>query len=253
MAIFLLRGSADPKTRSAVESELLAAIPDLTDAPSFKWILEQTSGEGRGEPEIVLAVTSAVDQGHFDRMVEIAAEYRNDIYLILVSEEISASDYKRLVRTGGADWASAKGAPREVADIIGRRRQQLRSPGVPASRGDESRQPVTISFVPSAGGVGNTTLAVEFCDPFAKEQEIAAAPNLHDRPGFPDEFTFVTTLTANLGCISRNFQTPPNGSMTTYLKYLQLTMLAGSTCLQRRGRNFCSAISTSMRSTPSST
>ena len=161
MATFLLRSSTDPKTRSAIESELLAAIPDLRDAPSFNWILEQTSGEDRGEPEIVLVVASMVDQGHFDRMVEIAAQYRNDIYLILISDEISASDYKRLVRTGGADWASAKGGPQEVADIIGRRRQQLRSPGAPIARGDESRQPVTISFVPSAGGVGNTTLALE--------------------------------------------------------------------------------------------
>ena len=73
MAIFLLRSSADLKTRSAIESELLAAIPDLKDAPSFNWILEQTSGENRGEPEIVLVVASMVDQGNFDRMVEIAA------------------------------------------------------------------------------------------------------------------------------------------------------------------------------------
>ena len=101
------------------------------------------------------------DHSYFDRLVEVAAQYRNEIFLILISDEISASDYKRLVRTGGADWASAKAGPAEVIEIIARRQQQVRTPAVTAVRPDDSRQSVTISFVPSAGGVGNTTLALE--------------------------------------------------------------------------------------------
>jgi pilus assembly protein CpaE len=161
MAIFLLRRDAEPKARSAFETELRAAIPDLIEAPSFNRIFEHTSGQGRREPATVLVVAPAGDHGYFDRLVEVAAQYRNEIFLILISDEISASDYKRLVRSGGADWASAKAGPREVTDIIARRRQQVRTPEATAVRTDDSQRPVTISFVPSAGGVGNTTLAME--------------------------------------------------------------------------------------------
>jgi pilus assembly protein CpaE len=161
MAIFLLRRDAEPKARSAFETELRAAIPDLIEAASFNRIFEHTSGQGRREPATVLVVAPAGDHGYFDRLVEVAAQYRNEIFLILISDEISASDYKRLVRTGGADWASAKSGPREVTDIIARRRQQVRTPDATAVRTDDRQRPVTISFVPSAGGVGNTTLAME--------------------------------------------------------------------------------------------
>ena len=42
------------------------------------------------------------------------------VFFIFVSREISASDYKRLVRGGGADWVSTQDAPHEIAEIISR-------------------------------------------------------------------------------------------------------------------------------------
>lgn len=161
MAIFLLRGNAEPGTRSAIESGLLATIPGLIEASSFKGVFERRSAARDGEPAIVLVVAPAGDQLYFDRLVEIAAQHRNEIFLILISDEISASDYKRLLRTGGADWVSAKASPREVTDIIARRRQQAGPPDAAALRTEDNQRPVTISFMPSAGGVGNTTLVLE--------------------------------------------------------------------------------------------
>lgn len=162
MAIFLLRGNAKPETRSAIELGLLATVPDLIEVSSFDRVIEdRTSGAGRGERTIVLVVAPPGDNGYFDRLVEVAAQYRNEIFLILISDEISASDYKRLTRTGGADWASATAGPREVTDIIARLRQQVLTPDATGARAADGRRSVTISFVPSAGGVGNTTLAVE--------------------------------------------------------------------------------------------
>src|SRR5262249_7888351 len=76
-------------------------------------------------------------------------------FFILISEDIAASDYKRLVRTGGADWVSAAAVPQEVLDIMSRQRSGIDAR--PASRGE----PVVVCFAPSAGGVGNTTLTVE--------------------------------------------------------------------------------------------
>jgi pilus assembly protein CpaE len=158
MAIFLLRSTSGPAARSNIESELLATIPDLVETSNFNQVFDLTK---RGEPATVLVVGPPGDQRYLDRLVEVATQYRNEIFVILISDEISASDYKRLVRTGGADWASARAGPREVTDIIARRRQHVRSPDVLVGRPNDTQKPVTISFVPGAGGVGNTTLIVE--------------------------------------------------------------------------------------------
>jgi pilus assembly protein CpaE len=160
MTIYLFRGNAEPRARSAVESQLLASIPNLIELTNFKQIFERSPRGMAREPAIVLVAAPPEDTGYFDRLIEVAAQYRNDVFLVLISDEISASDYKRLVRTGAADWASAKAGPQEVLDIIVRRQMQFRIPGAGASASQRT-PPVTISFVPSAGGVGNTTLAVE--------------------------------------------------------------------------------------------
>ena len=160
MAIFLIRGNAGSEARSAIEIGLLAVIPDLIEAASFNRVFELASKSKTGKPAIVLVVAPPGDHGYFDRLVEVAAQYRNEVFLILISDEISASDYKRLVRTGGAEWASAKAGPREVIDIIARHRQDGSASSTPASSAAIAR-PVTIAFVPSAGGVGNSTLAIE--------------------------------------------------------------------------------------------
>jgi pilus assembly protein CpaE len=157
MAIFLLRG---PGSEGAVEADLRAAIPGLIEVASFNRIIERKSVADRDQSATALVVAQPGDLGYFDRLVEFAAQHHNEIFLILISDEISASDYKRLVRTGGAEWASAKAGSREVVEIITRREQQERASD---KRSGVSRnfQPVTVAFIPSAGGVGNTTLIIE--------------------------------------------------------------------------------------------
>ena len=160
MATYLLRGNAESHVRSPIEGALPAAIPGLVEVPSLKRVFENSKANGR-DPTIVLVTTPAEDQGYFDQLVDVAAQYRHELFLVLIGDEISASDYKRLVRTGGADWVSAKTGVREVTDIIERRRQQALAPDSPQARAADGRRPVTISFVPSAGGVGNSTLMLE--------------------------------------------------------------------------------------------
>ena len=89
-------------------------------------------------------------------MVNIAEQEHAGIFFIFVSREISASDYKRLVRGGGADWVSMQGAPQEIADIIFRT-----TPKEARSGRDEQVRPAIVVLVPSSGGVGNATLAIE--------------------------------------------------------------------------------------------
>jgi pilus assembly protein CpaE len=156
MAIFLMRGSG---AEGAIEADLRATIPDLIEVASFNRILERKSAADRDRPATVVVIIQPGDHEYFDQLVEIAAKHHNDIFLILISDEISASDYKRLVRTGGAEWASAKAGSREVVEIITRRGQQERT----YDKRSVSRNlpPVTVAFIPSAGGVGNTTLIIE--------------------------------------------------------------------------------------------
>jgi pilus assembly protein CpaE len=163
MAIFLIGGNSASETRSTIETGLLAAIPDLIEVPSFDKVFERQSTVKGHEPATVLVIASPGNHDYLDRLVNVAERHGEDIFIILISDEISASDYKRLVRTGGADWASTRGGPREVTDIIARRRRIEPPSGSPhPTTGTlQPARPVTVSFVPSAGGVGNTTLALE--------------------------------------------------------------------------------------------
>jgi len=90
-----------------------------------------------------------------DRFVNIAEQEHPGVFLIFISSEISASDYKRLVRGGSADWASLQNAPQEILNIISRTSQSE-----PRSA-DAKPRPAIVAFVPSSGGVGNATLALE--------------------------------------------------------------------------------------------
>jgi pilus assembly protein CpaE len=94
-----------------------------------------------------------------DRMVAIATEYRDSLFFIFISDDISASDYKRLMQTGGADWASTQGAPEEIVDILARVGKGAGAAEIAETA--STTEPVMIAFMPSAGGVGNSTLAIE--------------------------------------------------------------------------------------------
>jgi pilus assembly protein CpaE len=161
MAIFLLRGGSGPEARSAIELGLRATIPALIEVSSFQQVFAYKPKAERGDLPIVIMIAPPGDSTFVDNFIKVAAAFSDKIFQILISNEISVPDYQRLLRTGAAEWSSAKASPSEVADIIARRRQQLHAPDAAAVRADNDQRPVTISFVPSAGGVGNTTLAVE--------------------------------------------------------------------------------------------
>jgi pilus assembly protein CpaE len=158
MSIYLLRNKTTPREATVVERELLSAIPNLMEATNLDRIVKQSNGK-RDESTIVLVTVPPDNHTYFDQLVDAASRYRDEIFLILISDDISATDYKRLVRSGGADWASAKTGAREVLEIIGRRQQITGRDVVQAQTA--TKQPLTIAFAPSAGGVGNTTLLVE--------------------------------------------------------------------------------------------
>src|SRR5229473_3020635 len=120
MQIFLFNAGVDSNQLKDLERRIGAKLPDVQLVSRMEEItraLPKTAGSA-GELACILFPVVLNAPGSFDRMVSIAAEYRGSLFFIFISDDIPASDYKRLVQTGGADWASTRGAPEEIVDIL---------------------------------------------------------------------------------------------------------------------------------------
>jgi pilus assembly protein CpaE len=157
MAIYLLSADADDQGKSQFEQRLEAAIPNLIRIRHIEDVLG--GPKPSDTPNYLLLLAPSREAANPERLASIAARYRDRIFFVLIADEISASEYKALIRTGGAEWISAKADVQEIVDLISRRPARERTEKAPVARADAKR--IAISFVPSAGGVGNTTLAVE--------------------------------------------------------------------------------------------
>lgn len=155
MPVYLLQESVPHPAGAGLKAALKSAIPDLREAVSLDAVAK--SAGTPDDPTIAVALLPSDVQLDFDGLVDFAARLRSGVFLIVVGGEISATQYKRLVRSGAADWVPMPADVGEVLEIIARRRIRATAAAGRAS----DRSPVTISFIPSAGGVGNTTLAVE--------------------------------------------------------------------------------------------
>ena len=156
MTIYLLTSEASKKNDQIerIETKLLSLIPELRKIVR----IEDIAADIRGKPEtkiVVIYLSPTLAGSGMDNFINVASRYRDRVFFILVSNEISGDDYKRLVRSGGADWVAAEGSFQEIQELI--YRQNLPSSG--ASQTDI--KPTIISFLPSMGGVGNTTIALE--------------------------------------------------------------------------------------------
>jgi pilus assembly protein CpaE len=153
-AYFLSLGLSADRS-STIEKRIKEVVPKLVGVKSFEDLRLAKPGKGEGAA-YVLVVGSGNTNAYFDRLFSMVEQARDQFFFILISDDISASDYKRLIRTGSADWVSIARAPQEISEIIARRRMSSK-PAAPV----DGAPPVAIAFVPSAGGVGNTTLVAE--------------------------------------------------------------------------------------------
>jgi pilus assembly protein CpaE len=154
MPIYLLNANTDVEKAAQVEQKIRETMPEVITIKDLENIAREIKW-GDKELMYVLFLAPSGNTGYIDVLVRIAETYRKRIFFIVISDEISGNDYKRLVRSDGADWVSANAAAQEILDIIVRRRagSEVRS--------EEGPNPVLVSFVPSAGGVGNSMLAIE--------------------------------------------------------------------------------------------
>ena len=83
--------------------------------------------------------------------IDFAREQSGRSFVVCLADAIAPGDYKQLVRTGSAEWITVRDCREELRDIVGRM-------SVGAS---PHRAATVLSFVPSKGGVGNTTVLIE--------------------------------------------------------------------------------------------
>src|SRR6266478_86506 len=157
MQIYFFTAGTESSELNELESRIRSTVPNLRKVANLN---EVTRGRPQNfasaNPDQIYIIFPVLAATSFDRMANIAEREHRGIFFIFISREISASDYKRLVRSGGADWVSMEGAPQEILDIISRASGKEVS-----SARDEQVRPAIVAFAPSAGGVGNATLAIE--------------------------------------------------------------------------------------------
>src|SRR5579863_8604211 len=153
MNVYLLQAGVDAAKLAEIEQKLQPMLPVLARLASFEDIGRRAKG-AIGARSYVLMFAPSTEPEYFTRLVATLGRYRGNVFFILISGEISATNYKQLVHEGNADWASESGLPKDVVDIIAR----IDAIPAPAALGN---RPMVAAFLPSAGGVGNTTLAME--------------------------------------------------------------------------------------------
>jgi pilus assembly protein CpaE len=157
MQIYFFTAGADSSELNELESRIRSTVPSLRKLANLNEVTRgRPQNAASANPDQIYIIFPVLAATSFDRLANIAEREHRGIFFIFISNEISASDYKRLVRSGGADWVSIEGAPQEILGIISRTSGQEVSSGR-----DEQVRPAIVAFVPSSGGVGNATLAIE--------------------------------------------------------------------------------------------
>jgi Mrp family chromosome partitioning ATPase len=118
MTIYILGGSS--QISRAIERRICRTLPEiksvrhLQDIPPVR--LKQE------EPDFVLLPAESSDPIQVDRVLELVRRHSDQFFFVLISEDISDAGYKRLTRSGYADWLSAWASAEDLLNVIGRQR-----------------------------------------------------------------------------------------------------------------------------------
>ncbi len=149
MAVYLLKAEDDGGALVEIERRLKAAIPDIKWAMGLEEI-GRPSLRGTGRSIAILLAPSTDED--LAELIDVVGKRVHDLFFIVVGGDISARRYKQLIQSGNADWVADSAATQEILAIVGR---------VGAAGAGALNQAFVVSFLPSAGGVGNSTLAIE--------------------------------------------------------------------------------------------
>ncbi len=154
MTIYLLTSEPSNKEIEAIGAQLASIVPELRKIRTIDDVAVEIKSKANTKVVVVFVAPALSTEG-IDKIVDIVNRYGQRVLFILVSNEISGADYKRLIRSGGAEWVAANGSLEEIPELI--YRQNL--PSEAAKLTDV--RPAFVSFLPCMGGVGNTTVALE--------------------------------------------------------------------------------------------
>ncbi len=157
MQVYFFTAGIESSELNELEARIRSKLPNLQKVARLDEVasrLGQNAAAADHEQSYIIFPVLGAES--LSRIVNIVEQEHFGVFFIFISREISASDYKRLVRAGGADWVSMQGAPQEILDIISRTNRTEVRPGR-----DQQVRPAIVAFVPSGGGVGNATLAIE--------------------------------------------------------------------------------------------
>jgi pilus assembly protein CpaE len=155
MQIYFFTAGIESSELNELEARIRSRLPNMQKVAKLDEGVARVGQGGSVNHEQNYILFPMLGAESFDRIIDLAEQVNLGVFSIFISREISASDYKRLVRTGRADWVSLQDAPQEILDIISRTSRPI-EPGR-----DQPVRPTIVAFVPSGGGVGNATLAIE--------------------------------------------------------------------------------------------
>ena len=160
MPLYLWSDGADGGAVKLIEQRLRMVIPGLVAVSSIDEILA-VRRNGLNDRTYVAVVLPNRAPDEFARLIEVAARHRDQLFLVLISDDLSVENYKLLTRTGGADLGlHQKTDTRELLDIVRRHKQKM---ATAKSEPSSERRPVVISFVPSSGGVAAEPCRRKWC------------------------------------------------------------------------------------------
>jgi pilus assembly protein CpaE len=157
MRIYLFTAGVQSDELITLEARLRSKLPSLQILIKLDELIRRAAERTPVPPsdKVFVIFPILAEAASLDGLIGAAEQEHPGIFFIFVSKEISASDYKRLVRNHDADWVSLQGAPEEIEEIISRGSRTETTGGAVGVK------PIIVAFVASSGGVGNSTLALE--------------------------------------------------------------------------------------------
>ncbi len=142
------------------DDDLAQSIVDRIEAPETRVERLGSIADARerlnqpSEFAIIVLLSTIPAPGQIEEVIELANECRERAYVVYITNDVAAFDFRRLLATGSGEWIPTHSVVSELPLVIQR---VERSQATPASQGNR----LFTSFAPSGGGSGNTTLAIE--------------------------------------------------------------------------------------------
>ncbi|MFN3889775.1 MAG: CpaE family protein [Beijerinckiaceae bacterium] len=106
------------------------------------------------EYAVLVILSPVAPPGEIETVIELAGDCRERAYVVYVTDDVAASDFRRLLATGSGEWMPTRSVETELPTLLQRIERANANPSGVSGR-------LFTSFSPSGGGAGNSTLVIE--------------------------------------------------------------------------------------------